>query len=208
MHSKDFIGPALWGLALIGLNAQVQAQAQVQVQVQEQAQAQVPARLSGDARLACEALLCLSTGAPPSECNGALDRYFSIAHRKLAHTIRLRGNFLRQCPAAYQTAQMADLVAAQAQGAGRCDAAALNASQRQSGGADQGAARIGNRMPGYCAAYTSHAYTDWSDTLPRYVGVPERGGHWVPAQQHARAERAYQARVQSENAARRQAQGD
>jgi hypothetical protein len=34
--------------------------------------------LSGDQRLACEAILCLSSPAQPSECDPSLDRYFGI----------------------------------------------------------------------------------------------------------------------------------
>ena len=55
--------------------------------------------LTGDKKLACEAVMCLSSGTRPSECNPALHRYFSIHHRKLGDTIRARRDFLRQCPA-------------------------------------------------------------------------------------------------------------
>lgn len=70
--------------------------------------------LQGDARSACEALLCLSTGAPPAACTPALQRYFSIQHRKFGRTQRLRSAFLRQCPLAYQTSPMAALATAPA----------------------------------------------------------------------------------------------
>lgn len=158
--------------------------------------------LGGDTRLACEAVLCLSTGSPPAECTPALRRYFSITHRRLAQTIRLRSNFLRLCPASQQSAPMSSLVTAQSQAAGRCDAASLNASQRRLTGLAPDDFAVSNRMPGYCEAYLAHAYSDWANVLPRYVGVPERGGYWVPASEHARAQIDWQARVKAEDAAR------
>jgi hypothetical protein len=54
--------------------------------------------LTGDTRLACEAILCLATGTQPSECTPSLRRYFSISYRKLSDTIRGRVNFLNLCP--------------------------------------------------------------------------------------------------------------
>ena len=39
---------------------------------------------TGDVRLACEAVLCLSSGTRPSECAPSLKRYFSISHKKLS----------------------------------------------------------------------------------------------------------------------------
>lgn len=46
--------------------------------------------LSGDAKLACEAILCLSSGTRPGECTPSLNRYFSISHKYLSDTIRGR----------------------------------------------------------------------------------------------------------------------
>lgn len=157
--------------------------------------AQAQDELSGDTRLACEAVLCLSTGSPPAECAPALRRYFSISHRRLAQTIRLRSSFLRLCPTAQQTPQMSALITAQAQGAGRCDAAALNAAL-------QGVDQVDNRLPAHCMAYVTHAYTDFTGSLPRYVGVPERGGHWVAPHEYVHAQRVYDARIRAEDAAR------
>ena len=42
---------------------------------------------TGDVRLACEAVLCLSSGTRPSECAPSLKRYFSISHKKLSDTL-------------------------------------------------------------------------------------------------------------------------
>ncbi|MET1114433.1 MAG: TrbM/KikA/MpfK family conjugal transfer protein [Comamonas sp.] len=158
--------------------------------------------LEGDAKLACEAVLCLSTGSPPGECRPALKRYFSITHRRLAQTIRQRNNFLRLCPASQQTESMASLVNAQSRAAGRCDAQALNASERRLTGRAPDDFAVSNRMPAYCEAYLAHAYSDWAHVLPRYVGTPERGGYWVAARDHARAQSDWQARVAAEDAAR------
>lgn len=161
--------------------------------------------LQGDARLACEAILCLSTGSPPGECNPALKRYFSITHRRLGQTIRLRNNFLRLCPASGQTELMSSLVTTQSQAAGRCDAQALNASERRVTGLAPDDFAVSNRMPAYCEAYLAHAYSDWAHALPRYVGKPERGGYWVAARDHARAQSDWQARVEAEDAVRNRA---
>ncbi|RZA23023.1 MAG: conjugal transfer protein TrbM, partial [Proteobacteria bacterium] len=38
--------------------------------------------LTGDTRLACEAVLCLASGQRPNECSPSLQRYFSIRFRK------------------------------------------------------------------------------------------------------------------------------
>ena len=38
--------------------------------------------LDGDTKLACEALLCLSSGSRPHECGPSLSRYFGIHKRK------------------------------------------------------------------------------------------------------------------------------
>ena len=159
--------------------------------------------LTGDTRLACEAILCLSTGTQPSECAPSLRRYFSISHRRFSDTIRGRVNFLKLCPVANQTPQMQALVNAQANGAGRCDAQSLNATMTMWRGYDDGATYISNQMPDYCAAYMGHAYTDFNGTVPRYVGTPERGGYWVEAREYDRALAEYNERIRREDEERR-----
>lgn len=162
--------------------------------------------LTGDTRLACEAILCLSSSIRPGECTPSLARYFGINRRKFSDTIRARLNFLDLCPVASQTAEMRSLVAAISRGAGRCDAASLNQTLVfWSGGWQGGSTYIGNRLPDYCAAYTGHQYTDFvtSGTLPRYVGLPERGGYWVEARDHERATTQYLQRLQLEDEERR-----
>lgn len=161
--------------------------------------------LTGDTRLACEAVLCLSSGTRPSECTPSLRRYFSISHRKFSDTIKARLNFLNLCPVSSQTPEMRSLVSAISRGAGRCDAASLNSTLRSWSGWDDGYMYISNRMPDYCAAYTGHAYTDFnsSGTMPRYVGVPERGGYWVEARDYDRALAEYNERIRREDEERR-----
>lgn len=54
--------------------------------------------LTGDTKLSCEAILCLSSNTRPKECNPSLNRYFSISHKKWSDTLKARGNFLKLCP--------------------------------------------------------------------------------------------------------------
>ncbi|MBP7609406.1 TrbM/KikA/MpfK family conjugal transfer protein [Thauera aminoaromatica] len=150
--------------------------------------------LSGDTRLACEAILCLSTGQRPSECTPSLDRYFGIKKKKLSDTLEARLNFLEQCPVADQTPQMSALVRAISRGAGRCDASSLNSTLRMWTGGDGGEIQISDRMPDYCAAYTGQAYTDFSQTGPKYVATPEKGGYWVEAKDYEREQADYNVR--------------
>ena len=156
--------------------------------------------LTGDTRLACEAVLCLASGTRPSECAQSLNRYFSITARKFKDTLKKRRNFLNLCPVSNQTPEMSSLISAQVNGAGRCDAQALNSTLISYRGWDSGETYISNRMPDYCAAYTGHAYTDFnsSGTMPRYVGTPEEGGYWVEARDYDRALAEYNARLEEQ----------
>jgi hypothetical protein len=54
--------------------------------------------LTGDTKLACEAILCLSSGQRPDECNESIQKYFSIKAKKPQDTIKARQNFLNLCP--------------------------------------------------------------------------------------------------------------
>ena len=144
--------------------------------------------LTGDTRLACEAILCLSSSLRPSECTPSLRRYFGISMRRLSDTIRARANFLKLCPMSDQTPQMSSLVNAIASGAGRCDAEALNATLRSWNGEK---VFINNQVPEYCAVITA-----------KYVGTPERGGYWVEVSDYERAIAEYKARIVAEDAQR------
>ncbi|MGV8294568.1 TrbM/KikA/MpfK family conjugal transfer protein, partial [Pseudomonas aeruginosa] len=81
--------------------------------------------LEGDERLACEAILCLSTGKRPSECSPSISRYFGIKKKKLSDTLDARRDFLSLCPASSESDEMSSLVKALCRGAGRCDAEQL-----------------------------------------------------------------------------------
>lgn len=159
----------------------------------------------GDTRLACEAILCLSSGSRPSECTPSLQRYFGIRHKKPQDTVRARHDFLRQCPSANHDDRMRSLVAAMANAAGSCQAGALNAmlaerkeitvcqpqpasglfqtrplAEREPSCTTRPITAIGNTLPAYCRAYFRHAYIEPGDLRPpRYLGEPEKGGHWI-----------------------------
>lgn len=158
--------------------------------------------LSGDARLACEAILCLAAGSPPHECDPALRRYFSIHEDKPSDTIKARRRFLEKCPTANADREMRSLVNAIANAAGRCQVDALNRNTISTGGGDGAEIYISDRMPRYCTVYAEHAYTNVGATMPRYVGVPERGGYWVEAGQYEQALAQYEERIAREDAER------
>lgn len=159
----------------------------------------------GDTKLACEAILCLSSGSRPSECTPSLQRFFSIRHKKAWETIQARHDFLRLCPSANQDERMRSLVAAMANAAESCQAGPLNARLRERKEVTVCEPQTNNRLPGslrrddqepscttqtisvirntlpqYCKAYFRHAYIEPGDLRPpRYVGVPEKGGRWM-----------------------------
>jgi hypothetical protein len=152
--------------------------------------------LTGDTGLACEAILCLSSGTRPSECTPSLNRYFGISFKKWKDTLKGRINFLNLCPVVSTDTNMSSLVRAIGEGAGRCDASYLNATQMT--WSDSGSS-ISNSLPTYCSTYTSHAYTDLDTTAPRYVGDPARGGYWVEQEKYDQALIEYNDRIAKED---------
>lgn len=156
--------------------------------------------MNGDTRLACEAVLCLSSGDRPSECAPSIKRYFSIRHKKMGDTLKARRNFLKMCPASSETAEMAGLTDAIAEGAGRCDAQELNRMMRytklEKVCEHKTKYSLGRKYvvedncqtvkktyirpdkPGYCKAYFDHGWTTVADKV-RYVGEERNGGRWV-----------------------------
>ncbi|TXH77290.1 MAG: conjugal transfer protein TrbM [Lysobacteraceae bacterium] len=168
----------------------------MQSQVDQLTKGQTSNMLTGDTGLACEAIICLSSGTRPGECAASLARYFSINLSKPWKTIQARLNFLQLCPSSNETPQMGTLVNAIAHGAGRCDAATLTATLRVWWGGDSGESYISNQMPDYCAAYVNHEYTDIDANEPKYVGTPETGGYWVEPAEYAAAQAAYEARME------------
>ncbi|NMD08961.1 MAG: conjugal transfer protein TrbM [Phyllobacteriaceae bacterium] len=159
--------------------------------------------LTGDTKLACEALLCLGSGTRPNECAPSLARYFGISYRKFSDTIKGRANFLNLCPASNQTPQMQSFASAIANGAGRCDPASLNVNMLRWWG-NNGNVYISNQLPDYCAAYISNQYSNLGGLTPKYVGVPERDGYWVVGSEYDTALANYNARIAAEDAAKNQ----
>jgi hypothetical protein len=142
--------------------------------------------LTGDTRLACEAILCLSSGTRPGECAPSIRKYFSIHDKKPHKMIQKRKDFLNMCPASNEP-NMPSLVNAIANGAGRCNAADLNRYGQYTYEVWEGAWRdrrkvrktaYRNTKPSYCTAYFQHEWTVLSDTV-RYVGEEKNGGKWV-----------------------------
>lgn len=162
-------------------------------------------QFTGDTKLACEAIMCLSTGAPPSQCQPSLQRYFTIVTPYSVTTINERLKFLNQCPAASYDTNMQTLVMAIAQGAGQCSPGALNSALKRYDQASQ-TWLISDKLPAACAALIQHVNADLKNSV-RYVGVPERGGKWVAPADYERELQAYQARVAAEDEeARKQAE--
>lgn len=161
------------------------------------------ALLTGDTRLACEAVLCLASGQRPNECTHSLQRYFSIRFRKPQDTLRERINFLKLCPASNQSPQMASLVSAIGAGAGACDATALNAALQGFQNLGDGSTRvtISNELPVACRAYTQNPYADQASLAVRYVGYPERGGYWIEAVRWNAAQSQWLAQTAAEDKA-------
>lgn len=140
--------------------------------------------LTGAAKLACEALLCLSSNVRPGSCTPSLSRYFNIKHYKPWKTFDLRFDFLSLCPTANSGSSMTSLVRAISRGAGHCDAAGLNRSLKMTlGSTKRKYYRISNVLPDYCSIYYGHGYTVLKK--PTYVGNPYKkwrrfpAGYWV-----------------------------
>lgn len=156
----------------------------------------------GDVKLACEAILCLSTSSRPPECNPSITRFFSIVMKKFEDTLKARNDFLALCPSANANEGMSSLTNALANGAGQCDAEGLNRSQATPTGGDNAAtAVIGNNLPSYCDALYSNPWVDLKDSKPMYVGDPNRGGYWVNPADYPAALESYNRRIKSEDEA-------
>lgn len=162
--------------------------------------AQADDELTGDVALACEAILCLSSAVQPAECAPSLSRYFGIVYKYWSDTVTGRINFLNLCPVVSEDTNMRPLVNAIANGAGMCDVASLN-SYSYNYMDDSGQSYISNVMPSYCTAYMTNPYTDFADSMPRYVGTPEQGGYWVEAANYDQALKDYNDRLAAIQAA-------
>lgn len=85
-----------------------------------------PDFLGGIQGLACEAVLCLSTGNPPSECGSSLSKYFSIVLKYPHRTIRARKDFLNLCPSSTADAKMRSLTNSMVEATTYCDERHIN----------------------------------------------------------------------------------
>lgn len=130
--------------------------------------------LGGIEGLACEAILCLSSSARPSECNRSLNHYYGINHKKWSKTVRERKAFLNRCPTV-EAPGMESLVDAIANGAG-----GANVTQKPSAYYTEDGKRI---EPNYynvvdgsgAAAYRNHEWTDLDDLRGLYIKNPRTG---------------------------------
>lgn len=94
-------------------------------------QAYDPSELfTGDKKLACEALLCLSSPHRPAECRPAIRRLYSIKKYKhgsfsFSRTIKARKDFLKLCPSDGDT-NIDHLASMISKTMNQCDADSLN----------------------------------------------------------------------------------
>ncbi|EFO4793574.1 conjugal transfer protein TrbM [Campylobacter coli] len=134
--------------------------------------------LTGDTRLACEAILCLSSGTRPSECSSSLARYFSIKFKKPWETVNARKAFLNLCPVQNDT-NIEDLVlnnlvddVLPTSDPRQCTPEYLNTQVEQNNNfySDEWLGnrsyRIKTTMPSFCYSLINHEYTDYQ--TPKY----------------------------------------
>lgn len=120
------------------------------------ANAQVPETFGGEKKQACEAVMCLSSGDPPHECNPSLKKFFSIKAKKPWKTIKKRKDFLKKCPSgAYEGKE--EHLSAIAEGGGRCTMEALLAELNVP------SPPYTKPMPEYCSTLVSHEFTEGYD---------------------------------------------
>jgi len=158
--------------------------------------------LTGDTKLACEALMCLTSSIRPEECRPSIEKFFSIQHKHIWDTLRGRTNLLDLCPTSSSSSEMRELSNALASGSGRCDAASFNAVGTGYGGGDDSRTYISSTMPAYCTSLFSNKYVRLTDTLPVYVGNPQDGGFWVEPAKYNQALADYNAKIAVRNAQR------
>lgn len=142
----------------------------------------VLADLEGDVKLACEAILCFSSGSRPGECAPSLHRYFKIDAKKLSSLIKKRIRFLSLCPIVDEDPEMKSLANIIGHGAGFCDAEVLLPKLNCAGG--NTSFNIGQCLtdiPEMCKSYSNHQFTVGLG-LPVSKQVCEEIGFWgLPA---------------------------
>ena len=133
--------------------------------------------LTGDTKLACEALLCLSSPTRPSECMPALRKYFSIHFKKAWKTVQARKDFLNLCPAGSSSKEMLSQVNSLSQIDGYCTTQELNSNiEKIQSGSYKSCNKDGNncteikiysyrispKMTRNCQILTSMSYNDYN----------------------------------------------
>lgn len=168
---------------------------EVAAQIQ-QLMSSLPPGPSGDAATACEVILCLAgsagAGGRVSQCVPPIRKYLTIKPWR-------RLNFLKLCPktSGQGDARMDRLVEIMARAPGAddegriCSASAINAVNRRPLG--DGEFYIADDMPGDCAEYYAHEYTDLEDSVPVYIGEPLDGGFWSEPDEASAAQARYEA---------------
>ena len=147
--------------------------------------------LSEEQTLACESILCLSSGERPDECDSALNYFFGIKKDKPSDTIDARKAFLKKCPDSEDNEDMVSLIDVLVDyNCSACTVENLNARfvevriltrtrrhRFSSGTNDYPTVRVVDpELPAFClkyyAAIAGHEYTAYSQYSPQpvYVG--------------------------------------
>ena len=135
--------------------------------------------LTGDTKLACEAILCLSAAATgrPQECAPSIAKFFSIDLTNPADTVKARTNFLNMCPSSSEPDQQA-LIASLVKGCYASDLNKLTDTKRVPDNSEKGyhdVKIIRNIAPDYCLADPKAEFVGKYGVqypLPNY-------GHWI-----------------------------
>lgn len=114
--------------------------------------------------------MCLAAANPPSECRPSIRKLFSIWRPSE------RVRFLRLCPSSSQDQQSDNFAQVTAKAWPTCTAKWLNTNHVYFYG-DNGPF-VHKTLPRACSEYNAHPWT-MERPMPRYVGEPERGGHWI-----------------------------
>lgn len=131
--------------------------------------------LTGDARTACEVILCLSSAQRPGQCNAPLRRYFSIKAKKWHKTLAKRRAFLDLCPAANENAKMSALTTAIMNQEYACDAATLNSRTETKRKFLRRKIRTQSYIPDFCKTLYAHEFTEYAQIKkPKYICNPNK----------------------------------
>lgn len=114
----------------------------------------------GEKKQACEAVMCLSSGERPEECQPSLKKYFSIKAKKPWKTLTMRKEFLKKCPSGGYEGKEEHLDAL-VQGAEVCEMPNL-------------LAQINTNEPPYTQAIPEHCFTLANHQYTTEYGLPIR----------------------------------